>query len=254
MYRKHRILMPPKDSIYTLPQDRILPFEFSDQVATVFDDMIGRSVPLYRETVKRQAQLTARFYQPGTCIYDLGCSNGNLGLSLCSLMLDAPFEMVCVDSSQPMLDRFAERLTPLPGSENLRLVQDDIRTVPMHNASVVVVNLTLQFIPVAERNDLIRRIHEALVPGGVLLLTEKVVHEDPVLDELEVGFYYRLKEENGYSRMEISQKREALENVLVPESVSCHQKRLQEAGFATQDVWLKWFNFASFIARKGEHT
>ena len=245
--------MLQKDTIYTLPQDRILPFEFTDQVAMVFDDMIGRSVPLYRETVKRQAQLTARFYQPGTRIYDLGCSNGNLGLSLCSLMLDAPFEMVCVDSSKPMLERFAERLTPLPGSEHLRLVQDDIRTVPMHNASVVVVNLTLQFITVSERDALIQRIHHALVPGGVLLLTEKVIHEDPVLDEMEVGFYYRLKEENGYSRMEISQKREALENILVPESVTCHQKRLHAAGFVTQDLWLKWFNFASFIARKGEH-
>jgi tRNA (cmo5U34)-methyltransferase len=244
--------MPHKDTIYSHPQDRIHPFEFNDQVAAVFDDMIGRSVPLYRETVKRQAQLAARFYRPGTRIYDLGCSNGNLGLSLCSLLLDTPFEMVCVDTSRPMLDHYAERLAPLPGAKNIRLVHDDIRTVEMSNASVVVVNLTMQFIPMEERDALIGRIHDALLPGGVLLLTEKVVHEDPVLDELEVGFYYRLKEENGYSRMEISGKREALENVLIPETVTRHQERMRNAGFSAQDIWLKWFNFASFIACKGE--
>ena len=244
--------MTDKDTIYSLPQDRIQPFAFNDQVAAVFDDMIGRSVPLYRETVKRQAQLAARFHQPGTRIYDLGCSNGNLGLSLCSLMLDAPFEMICVDTSKPMLDRFAERLAPLPGAENIRLVHDDIRTVEMSNASVVVLNLTMQFIAMEERDGLISRIHDALVPGGVLLLTEKVVHDDPVLDEMEVGFYYRLKEENGYSRMEISGKREALDNVLIPETLTDHQERLRNAGFTAQDIWLKWFNFASIIACRGK--
>ncbi|HKK32071.1 MAG TPA: carboxy-S-adenosyl-L-methionine synthase CmoA [Desulfomicrobiaceae bacterium] len=244
--------MHKKDTMYSLPQDRIQPFEFNEQVAAVFDDMIGRSVPMYRETVKRQAQLAARFYQPGTRIYDLGCSNGNLGLSLCSLMPDASLEMVCVDTSRPMLDRFAERLAPLPGATNIRLVHDDIRTVELNNASVVVLNLTLQFVPTKERDTLIKRIHDGLVPGGVLLLTEKVIHDDPVLDEMEVGFYYRLKEENGYSRMEISGKREALENVLVPEPLTRHQERLHNAGFTAQDIWLKWFNFASFIARRGE--
>lgn len=228
------------------------PFEFNAQVVQVFDDMIGRSVPLYRESVLRQAQLAARFYQPGTRIYDLGCSNGNLGLALCHEMGIRDFTMVAVDSSQPMLDTYRERLTQIPGRERIVLEAGDIRQTTMADASVVIVNLTLQFLPLTERDELIRRIHRALVSGGILLLTEKVLNDDPLLTELEQEFYYRFKAENGYSQLEISRKREALENVLVPETLTAHRERLERAGFDVITVWLKWFNFAALLARKGD--
>ncbi len=240
-----------QDNIFSREQP-IHPFEFNRQVVDVFDDMITRSVPMYREIIGRQARLAARFFQQGTRIYDLGCSNGNLGVALCREMGEFPFEMVAVDSSAPMLEDFAARLQPLPQQSGIRLLQEDIRFTPLNNASVVIVNLTLQFLPLEGRDELMRRIFRALVPGGVLLLTEKVVHDDPILSALQQDVYYAFKAENGYSQLEISQKREALENVLIPETLECHYRRLEEAGFAAVDTWLKWFNFAALIARKGD--
>lgn len=241
-----------KDTLFSDPQTKVAPFEFNAQVARVFDDMLGRSVPLYRESILRQAQLAARFYQSGTRIYDLGCSNGNLGLALCREMGSREFAMVAVDSSQPMLDTYRERLAQLPDRQRIVLETGDIRRVAMTGASVVIINLTLQFLPLPDRDELIRRVYEALVPGGILLLTEKVVNDEPALNELEQEFYYRFKGENGYSQLEISRKREALENVLVPETLTAHQQRLQRAGFTTITVWLKWFNFAALLAGKGD--
>lgn len=239
-----------KDKIYAAPRDPIAPFEFNHQVVEVFNDMLGRSVPLYHESILRQAQIAAHCYQPGTCIYDLGCSNGNLGMALCREMGVRDFKLIAVDNSPPMLETFAQRLADIENSDRVQLEENDIRQVPLENASVVIINLTLQFLPVADRDALIHIIYQALAPGGVLLLTEKVVHENEKLNELEQDFYYRFKAENGYSQMEISQKREALENVLVPESLDAHRERLQNSGFAAIDVWLKWFNFASMLAVK----
>ncbi len=241
-----------KDKIFSDPREQVAPFEFNEQVAEVFDDMLSRSVPLYRESIRRQAELTERFYQSGTRIYDLGCSNGNFGMALCQAMGERDFSMVAVDSSAPMLEIYDRRLAEIPQRQRIDLRQGDIRDIDMEGASVVIINLTLQFLPLTDRDTLIRRIHQALAPGGLLLLTEKVVHEDEALSDLQVDFYYRFKAENGYSQMEISQKREALENVLIPETVENHRQRLESAGFKSCDLWLKWFNFASLLAVKGE--
>ncbi len=240
-----------KDSLFSRPQKPVPPFEFNESVVQVFDDMLNRSVPCYRELVQRQAQLAVHYYQPETRIYDLGCSTGNLGLAICAAMGgDRPFELVGVDNSEPMLNVCRERMQPVSTGGNISLRCSDIRHVEMHHASVVILNLTLQFVPPADRQPLLDRIFKALLPGGILLLTEKTVHAHAGLSDLQQDFYYRFKAENGYSQMEISQKREALENVLVPETVETHLARLGEAGFRAVDTWLKWFNFASFIALK----
>jgi len=240
-----------KDSLFSKPQKPVPPFEFNESVVQVFDDMINRSVPCYRELVLRQAQLTAHYYQPQTRIYDLGCSTGNLSLAVCAVMgNDLPFQLIGVDNSEPMLTVCRERMQSAPAVAQISLQCADICKVELSNASVVILNLTLQFIPPAERQALLNRIFKALVPGGILLLTEKTVHAHAGLSDLQQDFYYRFKAENGYSQMEISQKREALENVLVPDTVETHLERLDEAGFKAVDTWLKWFNFASFIALK----
>ncbi len=238
-----------KDDIYAGSQGPS-PFEFNERVAAVFDDMIGRSVPGYRELIGRLAQLCRYYYQPDSCIYDLGCSTGNLGLALCREMAGDTFRMVAVDSSRPMLDRYRERLPEGSCRESIELVCGDIREQPLQNASVVVITLTLQFLPLADRDALLARVYRALRPGGVLLLTEKIQQTDPALELLQQDFYYRFKKERGYSELEISQKREALENVLIPETVGAHQRRLEEAGFRCYDLWFKWFSFASLLARK----
>lgn len=238
-----------KDDIYTGARGPA-PFEFNEQVAAVFDDMISRSVPGYRELIKRLAQLTRHFYQPGSCIYDLGCSTGNLGFELGREMSGQAFRLVAVDSSRPMLDIYGERLQGLSCRGTTELVCGDICQQALEDASVVVITLTLQFLPLAARDALLDKVYRALRPGGVLLLTEKVLHPDPALDVLQQDFYYRFKRERGYSELEISQKREALEHVLIPETVKDHEERLERVGFRQRDLWFKWFNFAAFLACK----
>ncbi len=240
-----------RDDIYNTSQGPA-PFEFNERVAAVFDDMISRSVPGYRELILRTAQLALRFYRPGSTIYDLGCSNGNFGLVFGEEMSGQGFRMTAVDSSQPMLDRYRERLQDCPWGDCIELVCSDICEQDMGDASVVVITLTLQFLPLAARDALLKRIWQALRPGGVLLLAEKVMHADPALDALQQDFYYRYKRERGYSELEISQKREALENVLIPETIEAHQERLRRAGFERFDLWFKWFNFAALMACKGD--
>lgn len=244
------IRMEKKDRIYVEKQGKVPAFEFNEKVVGVFDDMIHRSVPFYGEMIRRQAQLVARYYRPGSVIYDLGCSNGNLGLLLMEEMGEAPFTMTAVDNSKPMLSAYEKRLSGRSNPSAIRLRCDDIRNVPLENASVVVINLTLQFLPVAARDSLIGQVYDALPTGGALLFTEKIIHDNSEMSELQQEFYYRFKKENGYSELEISQKRDALENVLIPETVEDHVRRLSAAGFTKIDNWLKWFNFAAFLCRK----
>jgi tRNA (cmo5U34)-methyltransferase len=241
-----------KDDIFSEPKPCLAPFEFNEGVVRVFDDMICRSVPGYEEILRRQAQLAARFFRPGSLIYDLGCSTGNFVLRLCEEMGAEDFALVAVDNSPPMLQTFQERLANLAGAKGIRLVCDDICAAGLENASVVVINLTLQFLPMDRREDLLRKVYNALLPGGVLLLAEKVVHEDKELTALEQDFHYRFKREMGYSELEISQKRESLEQVLIPESLEQHLRRLRRVGFRQIDVWFKWFNFAALLCLKGD--
>jgi tRNA (cmo5U34)-methyltransferase len=239
-----------RDDIYSTPKTPVPPFEFNAAVADVFDDMILRSVPMYDEIIRRQAQIVVRGYRSGTRIYDLGCSTGNLAIALCDRIPAGTVEMVVVDNSAPMLDIFKKRLQPLGRSADITPMCRDICQVTMDRASAVILNFTLQFIPAGERDALLQRIYDALVPGGMLLFSEKIIHPNQEMSDLQVDFYYRFKQENGYSELEISQKREALENVLVPETVEMHHERLHRCGFHCIDLWLKWFNFCSWICIK----
>ncbi len=238
------------DKIYSEKLDKIKPFEFNETVVNVFDDMLNRSIPLYKETIERQVQLSERFYQPDSMIFDFGCSNGNFGLRLLEIMGKKVFSMTAVDNSKEMLKTYKERLSNRPNEENIKLVYDKIQNIMVNNASVVIVNLTLQFIPVSERAALIQTIYDGLLPAGILLITEKTIHDNDSLTELQQEFYYRYKKENGYSNLEISQKRDALENVLIPETIETHNKRFKNAGFGKIDIWQKWFNFTSFLCQK----
>lgn len=239
-----------RDTIYRTPRTPVPPFEFNAAVANVFDDMIHRSVPMYGEIIQRQAQLVEGCCHPGSRVYDLGCSTGNLAMALCGRMPPGTFQMMAVDSSRPMLDIFNKRLAAAGRSGDITPLCRDIRRVNMAAASAVVVNFTLQFIPPLDRDALLQKVYDALEPGGRFLFSEKTIHPNPALSDLQVDFYYRFKRENGYSEMEISQKREALETVLVPETLETHHDRLHRCGFSGIDVWLKWFNFCSWICTK----
>lgn len=236
-----------KDTIFAQKKE-VRPFAFTREVARVFDDMLVRSVPLYQEGILRQAQMTGRFFQEDTRIYDLGCSHGNLGVRILEQFRDRPFTMIAADNSWPMIEKYNGRLIAQKRAGKILLACAGMEDIRIENASVVIINLTLQFLDLTKRDDLIQRIYQGLVPGGVLLLTEKIVSESRAVNDIQIEAYLRFKRENGYSELEISQKRDALERVLVPESVNTHIHRLGRAGFSHMDVWLKWFNFASFFA------
>jgi len=239
-----------KDRVFAKKKDRIEPFAFNREVAAVFDDMLTRSVPLYGESTRRQAQMAVDFFQDKTRIYDLGCSHGNLGILILDEFKRRPFSMIGVDSSCPMIEKYQARLKQRDNSHQISLVCGLLEDMAIQNASVVLINLTLQFLDLGKRDRLIKNIYQGLLPGGVLLITEKIFHPSSSINDLELSFYRRFKRENGYSDLEISQKRDALEKVLIPEALGVHQQRLVDAGFSVFDTWLKWFNFASMIAIK----
>jgi tRNA (cmo5U34)-methyltransferase len=130
----------------------------------------------------------------------------------------------------------------------ITLQHADVLDVPLQPASVVVMNFTLQFIAADQRDALVRRIADALQPGGIFVLSEKICFADEDENQLQQTLHHAFKFNNGYSQLEISQKRTALENVLVPETLEAHRARLLDAGFSRVSVWFHCFNFMSLVA------
>ncbi|WP_374089717.1 carboxy-S-adenosyl-L-methionine synthase CmoA [Methylomicrobium lacus] len=239
-----------KDSIYASPLADIEAFKFDAKVVDVFPDMIQRSVPGYQAIIAAIGLLAGRFARPDSVCYDLGCSLGAATFSMLQ-HIDAPnCRIVAVDNSAAMVSRFHERLQKDAPNANVQIRCEDIRDITIENASVVVLNFTLQFIPVEDRLAFLRKIQQGLLPGGLLILSEKLCFDDPRQQDLQTDMHHAFKRAQGYSDLEISQKRSALENVLIPETFAAHQGRLLEAGFNSAEVWFQYFNFASILALK----
>jgi len=238
---------PRKDRLYAKVREQVGDFVFDAGVASVFPDMIQRSVPGYAAIINMIGLLTRMHAVAGTRLYDLGCSLGASSLSMAQGLSQPDCNIIAVDNAQAMLERAAEHTRTSPHPIEFRL--GDIRDVPLANASVVVLNFTLQFLPREERGHMLRRIREALVPGGILILSEKIAGDTPEADAVLVEMHHAFKRAQGYSDLEISQKRSALENVLLPETLETHRQRLQEAGFERNDLWFQCFNFVSMVAR-----
>ncbi len=239
-----------RDQIYASPLDAIGAFAFDDHVARVFPDMIQRSVPGYATIVAMTGVLAERYAQPGSRCYDLGCSLGASTLAMRQYLDERGCEIVAVDNSPAMLERCQAQIAIDRHTTPVTLRLDDIAATPLDDASVAVFNFTLQFIPLEARDALLARIGRAMRPGGVLVLSEKIRFEDEHLQLLNTDLHHAFKRANGYSDLEISQKRSALENVLIPETIATHQQRLRAAGFTSVDVWFQCFNFASLVAIK----
>jgi len=238
------------DRIYAAHRDVVDGFVFDRAVADVFEDMIGRSVPGYRTTISTIGVLAAQFAQGGSNCYDLGCSLGAATASMAQRIEAEGVRLIAVDSSPAMVERCRGAIDGRTGSCAVKVVQADIRDLPIEDASVVVMNFTLQFIDPSERQGLIDRIAVGLRPGGIFVLSEKLHFEDERVNQLMVDLHHGFKRANGYSDLEIAQKRQALENVLVPDTLAVHRERLTTAGFASCDVWFQCFNFASLLALK----
>ncbi len=243
--------MSGRDKIFDSPVQRASGFQFDETVANVFDDMLERSVPLYREAQRMTVELARNFAQPGSGVADLGCSTGTTMALLCQGIPDPTVRIVGFDLSKAMLDKSRENLGRLGLLQRCDLRQQDLhQEFDLGPVSVVIMNYTLQFVRPLYRDTLIRNIFQALRPRGCLLLSEKVLAEDPTLNSMYIDLYYEFKRKKGYSEMEIAQKREALENVLVPYKVKENAELLQRNGFAAPELYFRWYNFASFIALK----
>ncbi|VAW77271.1 tRNA (cmo5U34)-methyltransferase [hydrothermal vent metagenome] len=240
-----------KDSLYSEAMDSIPEFIFDQKVVAVFDDMIQRSVPGYRMLVSMVALLAQRYCQDNSQIYDLGCSTGVNVVALASALHNSEINgnIIAVDNSSPMLTQAQSNLQETGLNPNVSWVNEDICNIAINSASLVIMNYTLQFIPLPLRHELISKISNGMLAGGALLLSEKICFESTIIDSEMNELYHSFKRANGYSALEISQKRTALEDVLVRESVGVHLQRLQDS-FSTVTVLFQSFNFVSFLAIK----
>ncbi|HEY6131484.1 MAG TPA: carboxy-S-adenosyl-L-methionine synthase CmoA [Halioglobus sp.] len=239
-----------RDSLYADPLSEHGLFAFDDSVARIFPDMIKRSVPGYPTIVAMTGLLAGKFASAGSALYDLGCSLGASTLAMRQHIHQPDCRIISVDNSSAMLERCKSIVDTDTHDTPVILTCADVQDVAIQDASVVVLNFTLQFIPREERDRVIGGIYRGLRPGGIMVLSEKVTFEDPYLDDLNIELHHQFKRANGYSELEIARKRSALETVLLPETLSRHKQRVAGAGFNSCDVWFQCFNFASLIALK----
>lgn len=240
-----------KDEHFKDPKACLEDFNFGADTARVFDDMLDRSVPFYSEIQRMIGEMAGDFVQAGSRIYDLGCSTGNTLIALDQCLKEERCELVGVDASEEMLAVARQKILKRPLQHPCSLeVQNLEQGLVIDNASVVILNLTLQFIRPLYRDDLISRIAEGTRPGGCLLLVEKVLGEPSLLNRLFIKHFYAFKKRNGYTDMEIAQKREALENVLIPYQDSENRSLLLKNGYSACDVFFRWYNFSGYIAIK----
>ncbi|MFZ5951658.1 MAG: carboxy-S-adenosyl-L-methionine synthase CmoA [Candidatus Rifleibacteriota bacterium] len=239
-----------RDRIFARKLEELSSFRFDDQVAEVFPDMLQRSIPGYGAIISMIETLTARFAQAESNLYDLGCSLGASSLSMQHGLKVAGCRIIAVDNSAAMIGRCVKNNERFKGSAEVEFICEDISKIEISNASVVVLNFTLQFIAPEKRSELLQRICAGMNPGGILVLSEKVKFANGRVNELLIDIYHAFKKGNGYSDLEISQKRNALENVLIPETVVEHENRLLKAGFSCVQQWFQCFNFMSMLAIK----
>ena len=240
------------DRIYATPQEQVADFVFNEAVVRVFPDMIKRSVPGYPTIVENIGVIASQFAQPHSALYDLGCSLGAVSQALRRHVQTEGCRVIAVDNSGAMVERCGEYLHAQDSMFQellpVEVIEADICQLMFQPTSVVALNFTLQFIPREQRLALLSRIRQALLPGGALILSEKLRFEDAQEQELLTDLHIAFKRANGYSELEIAQKRSAIENVMKSDSLAEHRERLAAAGFSKVIPWFQCLNFASLIA------
>jgi len=238
-----------QDNLYSISTEKITDFVFDDKVVSVFTDMIRRSVPGYGTLLSMLPVIVRYFVSPNSRCYDLGCSQGACTLAIRHSLQVKNVKIIAVDNSPAMVASCRERISQDHANTPVELICEDLCSTPVENASLVVMNFTLQFIEPAARPALIETIFNGLNNGSALLLSEKIQLADKE-NQLMTELHETFKRANGYSELEISQKRTALENVLLPETIAQHKQRLFAAGFSRVIVWFQCFNFVSLLAVK----
>ena len=239
-----------RDEVYREPRSQVADFKFDRSVAGVFDDMVTRSVPFYGEMQRMVVEMARDFAVPGTNVYDLGCSTGTTFANL-HPHLDPSIRFVGIDNAVDMLEQCRAKFVAQHVDRPYELLTRDLNEgVTIENASLVTLVLTLQFVRPLKRERLMGDIHRGLNPQGCLILVEKVLAEESLFNRLFINYYYDLKRREGYSDTEIAQKREALENVLIPYKLLENRELLLNTGFRAVDVFFKWYNFCGIVAVK----
>uniref|UniRef100_UPI004047874C carboxy-S-adenosyl-L-methionine synthase CmoA n=1 Tax=Aliarcobacter sp. TaxID=2321116 RepID=UPI004047874C len=222
-------------------------FEFDEEVASVFDDMLNRSVPFYKEMQRLSINFACNFLEENDKVYDLGCSTASTLIEL-SKNCKKNLNLIGIDNSEAMLNRAAKKAKAF-GVE-IDLINADLHDVSYDEAKLILSNYTLQFIRPLQREKLVKKIYDSLEPNGIFIFSEKVISSNSTLNKQSIDEYYEFKKTQGYSEFEISQKREALENVLIPYTEEENKKMILDAGFNHCETIFKWVNFATFIAIK----
>jgi tRNA (cmo5U34)-methyltransferase len=239
-----------KDTLFSEKRDEVSDFDFGKDTAVVFDDMLNRSVPYYAEMQRMIGEIATDYVVKGTHLYDLGCATCNAFFEL-DPILPKDVKFIGVDFSQDMLDRAREKIAQAGMKRDYELICADLNDdIEITNACVVIMNLTLQFIRPVRRQRVMTNIAKGMLPGGCLLVVEKVLSKDSKINRSFIKYYYDFKQRNGYSEMEIAQKREALENVLIPYRLEEDYELFLDSGFSFADVFFKWYNFCGIIGIK----
>lgn len=242
-----------KDEIFLSVGESVSDFKFNTDVADVFDDMLVRSVPFYLEQQNIFRAIACKFWKPGTSVYDLGCSTATTLIGICE-NLPSHATMIGYDNSLPMIARAERKIAEKHLQDQIAVKYADLNgalaNVDFHNASVVTMCWTLQFIRPLHRDDLIRWIYNGLVDEGVLIVAEKTLTNNGHMNRFFIDYYYDFKRKQGYSETEISRKREALENVLVPYRLEENLELFHRNGFEIVETFFQWFNFSGFMCVK----
>jgi tRNA (cmo5U34)-methyltransferase len=239
-----------KDVVFEDRNNPMGDFKFNAKVASVFDDMVSRSVPFYEEMQRMTCELASDFAKPNTNLYDIGCSTATTMLALDSV-IEPSVKFIGIDNSPDMLAKAQQKVKTTGTGRQMNFVTADLHQgLELENASVIPMLLTLQFVRPLYRERIMKTLYNGLNENGCLLIIEKLTSEDTVFNRLFIDHYYDFKRGNGYSETEIAQKREALENVLIPYRVEENIELLKWAGFRRTELFFRWYNFCGIIAVK----
>lgn len=238
------------DTLYASKKPHLIDFVFDEAVANVFPDMIRRSVPGYENIITMIGLFAEQYVQNNSQCYDLGCSLGAATLAMRHHIHKNDVSIVAVDNSDSMVERCQNNISKDTSKTDVNIVCDDIQNISVENASMVVLNFTLQFLEPDMRSELLSTIYKGMNIGGALVLSEKITFTDPILRDTNIQLHEAFKKANGYTNLEISQKRSALEKTLIPETLQTHQQRLTDIGFTKIIPWYQCFNFVSILAIK----
>ena len=239
------------DNLFSTQLNKIADFSFDENVASVFPDMISRSIPGYPLMIENIGRISQQYAQPNSVIYDLGCATGTGTLSMAKHIEQTDCQIVGLDNSEAMVQQCQQYINQYHHQCPVSIECADITQYPYRsNTSIILMNFTLQFIPPEQRQAMLQTLYDALLPGGILILSEKITHPSSTGDELLVNLHHQFKSDNGYSDLEISQKRTALEKVMLTDTYATHESRLTEIGFTDIVKWFSCFNFMSLVAIK----